>query len=154
MGRRCEVGSTVIKLLRGVPAGMSFLLIMKSVALSVSACEALVLFIISLTGAWMKLPWTTCRGVEDCIDHRLTSRCMFASPNDTICSEFIRAMVLTRSDHIKNSPLATYVQQIVQGECKDRFPTKLCERHIGDCEDKYLKDVMKMHCNKTCGYCQ
>ncbi|KAK6747071.1 hypothetical protein RB195_000358 [Necator americanus] len=100
----------------GIPAAISFLLVIKSVAISVWACEALVFFIVSLTGSWRLLPWTTCRGIEDCYDHRLAKKCMFASPNETACADFIRAMVVTRSDHIKNSPLATYFREIIQQE--------------------------------------
>ncbi|CAJ0602470.1 unnamed protein product [Cylicocyclus nassatus] len=98
----------------GVPAGMCFLLIIRSVAISVWASEALVLFLASMKGLFTEVPWTKCGDFEDCYDYRLASRCLFASPNDTVCQGFINAMVITRSDHIRNSALASYVHAIVQ----------------------------------------
>ncbi|KAK5985766.1 hypothetical protein GCK32_011987 [Trichostrongylus colubriformis] len=89
----------------GVPAAMAFNIVLRSTVLSVWVTEFLTMFAISLEGAWREPSYARCSHGDVCYDHRLARRCMFASPNDTSCAQFISAMVNTRVDAIKATPL-------------------------------------------------
>ncbi|CAI2354362.1 unnamed protein product [Caenorhabditis sp. 36 PRJEB53466] len=110
-----SVFSRMAPAMAGLSAGMCFILVFRTISLSVWGIYDFTITAYSTQSAWTTPPWHECpQNDRYCIDYKLAENCTWARPGTSQkCDHYQEVLISTRGITQRKSPFMTFIQGLM-----------------------------------------